>query len=158
MASSTIAGLKDYNVIGCAKHFPGHGDTATDSHYGLPIVNKSKAELLNNELKPYKIAINQGIEMIMTAHILYPQLDNTTVVSEKTGNEEKKPATMSKAIITDLLKGEMGFNGVVTTDAMNMKAIADTFGQVQAVKLAIEAGADLICMPTVLYSLDDVKN
>ena len=158
MASATIAGLKDYNVIGCAKHFPGHGDTATDSHYGLPIVNKSKAELLNNELKPYKIAINQGIEMIMTAHILYPQLDNTTVVSEKTGNEEKKPATMSKAIITDLLKGEMGFNGVVTTDAMNMKAIADTFGQVQAVKLAIEAGADLICMPTVLYSLDDVKN
>lgn len=158
MASATIAGLKDYNVIGCAKHFPGHGDTATDSHYGLPIVNKSKAELLNNELKPYKIAINQGIEMIMTAHILYPQLDNTTVVSERTGNEEKKPATMSKAIITDLLKGEMGFNGVVSTDAMNMKAIANTFGQVQAVKLAIEAGADLICMPTVLYSLDDVKN
>lgn len=157
MASATIAGLKDYNVIGCAKHFPGHGDTATDSHYGLPIVNKSKAELLNNELKPYKIAINQGIEMIMTAHILYPQLDDTTVVSEKTGNEEKKPATMSKAIITDLLKGEMGFNGVVTTDAMNMKAIADTFGESQAVKLAIEAGADLICMPTVLYNQEDVK-
>lgn len=157
MASATIAGLKDYNVIGCAKHFPGHGDTATDSHYGLPIVNKSKAELLNNELKPYKIAINQGIEMIMTAHILYPQLDNTTVVSEKTGNEEKKPATMSKTIITDLLKGEMGFNGVVTTDAMNMKAIADTFGESQAVKLAIEAGADLICMPTVLYNQEDVK-
>ena len=157
MASATIAGLKDYNVIGCAKHFPGHGDTATDSHYGLPIVNKSKAELLNNELKPYKIAINQGIEMIMTAHILYPQLDDTTVVSEKTGNEEKKPATMSKAIITDLLKGEMGFNGVVSTDAMNMKAIADTFGESQAVKLAIEAGADLICMPTVLYNQEDVK-
>ena len=157
MASSTIAGLKDYNVIGCAKHFPGHGDTATDSHYGLPIVNKSKAELLNNELKPYKIAINQGIEMIMTAHILYPQLDNTTVISETTGNEEKKPATMSKAIITDLLKGEMGFNGVVSTDAMNMKAIANTFGESQAVKLAIEAGADLICMPTVLYNQEDVK-
>lgn len=157
MASATISGLKDYNVIGCAKHFPGHGDTATDSHYGLPIVNKSKAELLNNELKPYKIAINQGIEMIMTAHILYPQLDNTTVISETTGNEEKKPATMSKAIITDLLKGEMGFNGVVSTDAMNMKAIANTFGESQAVKLAIEAGADLICMPTVLYNQEDVK-
>ena len=95
--------------------------------------------------------------MIMTAHILYPQLDDTTVVSEKTGNEEKKPATKSKAIITDLLKGEMGFNGVVTTDAMNMKAIADTFGESQAVKLAIEAGADLICMPTVLYNQEDVK-
>ena len=129
------------------KHFPKNS----------PSSYINNLELLNNELKPYKIAINQGIEMIMTAHILYPQLDNTTVVSERTGNEEKKPATMSKAIITDLLKGEMGFNGVVSTDAMNMKAIADTFGQVQAVKLAIEAGADLICMPTVLYSLDDVK-
>ena len=157
MASAEIEGLAEYNVIGCAKHFPGHGDTATDSHYGLPMVNKSKEELLNNELKPYKIAINQGIEMIMTAHILYPQLDNTTVVSETTGNEEKKPATMSKAIISDLLKGEMGFNGVVSTDAMNMKAIANTFGESQAVKLAIEAGADLICMPTVLYNQEDVK-
>ncbi|WP_440253977.1 glycoside hydrolase family 3 N-terminal domain-containing protein, partial [Catenibacterium faecis] len=88
---------------------------------------------------------------------LYPQLDNTTVVSETTGNEEKKPATMSKAIISDLLKGEMGFNGVVSTDAMNMKAIANTFGESQAVKLAIEAGADLICMPTVLYNQEDVK-
>ena len=83
MASAEIEGLAEYNVIGCAKHFPGHGDVATDSHYGLPIVNKSKEELLNNELKPYQVAINQGIEMIMSAHILYPQLDNTTVYSEK---------------------------------------------------------------------------
>lgn len=148
MASAEIEGLAEYNVIGCAKHFPGHGDTATDSHYGLPMVNKSKEELLNNELKPYQVAINQGIEMIMSAHILYPQLDDTTVHSDKTGKEEKLPSTLSHKILTDLLKGEMGFNGVVVTDAMNMAGIAATYDEVQAVKLAINAGVDLICMPT----------
>lgn len=158
MASATIKGLSKYNVIGCAKHFPGHGDTATDSHYGLPKVDKTKEELMNNELKPYKVAIDQGIEMIMSAHILYPQLDNQKVLSNKTGKEENVPATLSKTILTDLLKGEMGFNGVICTDAMNMKGISDTFDQVQAVKLAIHAGVDIICMPCVLYNLEDVKN
>ncbi len=158
MASATIKGLSKYNVIGCAKHFPGHGDTATDSHYGLPKVDKTKQELMNNELKPYKVAIDQGIEMIMSAHILYPQLDNHKVMSDKTGKEENVPATLSKPILTDLLKGEMGFDGVICTDAMNMKGISDTFDQVQAVKLAINAGVDIICMPTVLYNLEDVKN
>lgn len=158
MASKTIQGLAEYNVIGCAKHFPGHGDTATDSHYGLPSVDKSKEVLLQNELKPYEVAIDQGIEMIMTAHILYPQLDNSTVLSDKTGNQEKLPATMSKAIITDLLKGEMGFEGIVCTDAMNMQGVSDTYDQVQAVKLAINAGVDMICMPCVLYDLDDLQD
>lgn len=157
MASKTIQGLAEYNVIGCAKHFPGHGDTATDSHYGLPSVDKSKDVLLQNELKPYEVAIDQGIEMIMTAHILYPQLDNSTVLSNKTGQQEKLPATMSKAIITDLLKGEMGFSGIVCTDAMNMQGVSDTYDQVQAVKLAINAGVDMICMPCVLYDLDDLQ-
>ncbi len=157
MASKTIQGLAEYNVIGCAKHFPGHGDTATDSHYGLPSVDKSKDVLLQNELKPYEVAIDQGIEMIMTAHILYPQLDNSTVLSDKTGQQEKLPATMSKAIITDLLKGEMGFSGIVCTDAMNMQGVSDTYDQVQAVKLAINAGVDMICMPCVLYDLDDLQ-
>ncbi|WP_270438857.1 glycoside hydrolase family 3 N-terminal domain-containing protein [Faecalibacillus intestinalis] len=157
MASAEIEGLAEYNVIGCAKHFPGHGDTATDSHYGLPMVNKSKEELLNNELKPYQVAINQGIEMIMSAHILYPQLDDTTVHSDKTGKEEKLPSTLSHKILTDLLKGEMGFNGVVVTDAMNMAGIAATYDEVQAVKLAINAGVDLICMPTNITCLEDMS-
>lgn len=157
MASAEIEGLAEYNVIGCAKHFPGHGDTATDSHYGLPMVNKSKEELLNNELKPYQVAINQGIEMIMSAHILYPQLDDTTVHSDKTGKEEKLPSTLSYKILTDLLKGEMGFNGVVVTDAMNMAGIAATYDEVQAVKLAINAGVDLICMPTNITCLEDMS-
>ena len=158
MASAEIEGLAEYNVIGCAKHFPGHGDVATDSHYGLPIVNKSKEELLNNELKPYQVAINQGIEMIMSAHILYPQLDNTTVYSEKTKQQEKLPSTLSHKIITDLLKNELGFNGVVVTDAMNMAGIAKTYDQVQATKLAINAGVDLMCMPCELQSKDDLAN
>lgn len=157
MASAEIEGLAEYNVIGCAKHFPGHGDVATDSHYGLPIVNKSKEELLNNELKPYQVAINQGIEMIMSAHILYPQLDNTTVYSEKTKQQEKLPSTLSHKIITDLLKNELGFNGVVVTDAMNMAGIAKTYDQVQATKLAINAGVDLICMPTNITCLEDMS-
>lgn len=99
-------------LLGAAKHFPGHGDTATDSHYGLPMVDKSKEELLNNELKPYQVAINQGIEMIMSAHILYPQLDDTTVYSEQTKKQEKLPSTLSHKILTNLLKEEMGFKGV----------------------------------------------
>ena len=157
MASAEIEGLAEYNVIGCAKHFPGHGDTATDSHYGLPMVNKSKEELLNNELKPYQVAINQGIEMIMSAHILYPQLDSTTVYSEKTKQQEKLPSTLSHKILTNLLKEEMGFKGVVVTDAMNMAGIAATYDEVQAVKLAINAGVDLICMPTNITCLEDMS-
>ena len=157
MASAEIEGLAEYNVIGCAKHFPGHGDTATDSHYGLPMVDKSKEELLNNELKPYQVAINQGIEMIMSAHILYPQLDDTTVYSEQTKKQEKLPSTLSHKILTNLLKEEMGFKGVVVTDAMNMAGIAATYDEVQAVKLAINAGVDLICMPTNITCLEDMS-
>ena len=75
MASAAIEGMKEYGVIGCAKHFPGHGDTATDSHYGLPIVDKSLSALQSCELKPFEISIEHGVDMIMTAHILYPQLE-----------------------------------------------------------------------------------
>ena len=158
MASATIEGMAKYNVIGCAKHFPGHGDTATDSHYGLPSVDKSYEELVENELAPYYIAIEDGIEMIMTAHILYPQLESDTIVSNKTGNAESLPATMSDDIITGLLKEEMGFEGIVVTDAMNMAGIADKWDEVQSVIIAIQSGVDMICMPTTLYSLDDLKN
>ena len=121
------------------------------------MVDKSKEELLNNELKPYQVAINQGIEMIMSAHILYPQLDDTTVYSEQTKKQEKLPSTLSHKILTNLLKEEMGFKGVVVTDAMNMAGIAATYDEVQAVKLAINAGVDLICMPTNITCLEDMS-
>ena len=150
--SKYISGLDDYNIIGCAKHFPGHGDVATDSHTGLPKVDKSKDELLNNELKPYKIAISQGIDMIMTAHILYPQLDDTTLRSDKPDgngnlNDETRPATLSYKILTELLRGELGFDGVVITDAINMAGVNDFFSEELTTLEALKAGADIICMP-----------
>ena len=152
MAAANIEGLKEYGVIGCAKHFPGHGDTATDSHYGLPVVNKDLETLQNCELKPYEIAIEKGVDMIMTAHILYPQLEKDTVRSNKTGRNESLPATLSNDIITGLLKTGMGFEGIVTTDAMNMAGIANYWDMTQAAILAIQAGVDMICMPTSLSS------
>ena len=158
LASAIIEGMAAYNVIGTAKHFPGHGDTATDSHYGLPSVDKSLSELMQNELKPYRIAISQGIEMIMTAHILYPQLESDTILSNKTGELERLPATMSDDILTGLLKEEMGFGGIIITDAMNMAGVTDKWDPVQAAVLSIAAGADMLCMPTRMYCKADLEN
>ena len=158
LAAAVIAGMAAYNVIGTAKHFPGHGDTATDSHYGLPIVDKTLEVLTENELKPYQVAIDQGIEMIMTAHILYPQLEGDKILSSKTGEYESLPATMSDDILTGLLKEQMGFGGIVVTDAMNMAGIADKWDPVQACVIAIQAGADLICMPCRLSCQADLAN
>lgn len=156
MAAAMIAGMGQFDVVGCAKHFPGHGDTETDSHYGLPTVDKSLQQLETCELVPFRIAIGQGIDMIMTAHILYPQLEQEKVLSRKTGQSESLPATMSPRIITELLKEEMGFEGIVVTDAMNMAGIAEYWDPVQAVILAIQAGADMICMPCSVHSLADI--
>ena len=158
LASASIAGMAEYNVIGTAKHFPGHGDTATDSHYGLPMVDKSLEVLMETELMPYTVAIEQGIEMIMTAHILYPQLESDKIVSNKTGEAESLPATMSDDILTGLLKGDMGFEGIVVTDAMNMAGISGKWDQVQSCVIAIQAGVDLICMPCTLSSTDSLAN
>ncbi|MBR6646163.1 MAG: beta-hexosaminidase, partial [Clostridia bacterium] len=158
LASEVIAGMSEHNVIGCVKHFPGHGDTATDSHYGLPIVNKSLDSLNNCELLPYKIAINSGINMIMTAHILYPELEKDKIFSEKTKQNESLPATMSDDIITKLLKNEMCFDGIVVTDAMNMSAISSKWSQSQAAINAINAGVDMLCIPCYMHSNDDLKN
>lgn len=158
LAAEMITGMARYNVIGCAKHFPGHGDTATDSHYGLPVVDKSLEQLLECELKPFSVAIDRGVEMIMTAHILYPQLETDRIFSRKTGKAEALPATMSDDILTGLLKQKLGFRGVVITDAMNMAGVADRWDSVQAAVLAIQAGADMLCMPCELDSLDAVKN
>ena len=157
LASATIAGMAEYNVIGCAKHFPGHGDTATDSHYGLPIVDKPLDILMENELKPYVFAIGQGVDMIMTAHILYPQLEGDRILSGKTGREETLPATMSDDILTGLLKGKMDFGGIVVTDAMNMAGISNNWGRVESCVIAIQAGADMLCMPCTLNSTSSLE-
>ena len=157
-AAQTIKGLSEYNVISCVKHFPGHGDTATDSHYGLPIVKKTKKQLLANELKPYKTVIKQGVDMVMTAHILYPKVEKDKVKSNKTGKKESLPATMSDEFVKKILKKELGFKGIVCTDAMNMKGVADYWNESQAAINAIKAGVDMLCMPVTIRSKDDIKN
>lgn len=145
--SAFIKGVTGSKTIACAKHFPGHGDTGEDSHYGLPVIDKSLDELRALELEPFQAAIDGGVDMIMTAHILFPRIDSNTIPSEKTGKNESRPATMSKVILTDLLRDDMGFNGVVVTDAMNMNGVANNFSPEQSALEAIKAGADIICMP-----------
>lgn len=153
MASNVIDGLNDYGVIGCAKHFPGHGDVASDSHYDFSVVDKPVEEIKATELAPYRVAISKGINMIMTAHLAFPTLDTSKVKSEKVMDENgtpveiTPPATLSKAILTDLLKGEMGFDGVIVTDGMGMAGITKHFSQNSAAIKALAAGADLLCMP-----------
>jgi len=139
--------LQSTGAISTLKHFPGHGDTATDSHTGLPRIDRSYEELQARELVPFRAAIEAGADAIMTAHIQYPQIETETYVSRLTGEEITLPATLSKTIITDILRTDLGFDGVVITDAMNMDAIAKHFDPYDAARLAIEAGVDIILMP-----------
>lgn len=157
LGKNIAKGIQDQGVAATAKHFPGHGDTSTDSHYGLQMVNKSIEELRETELKPFKIAIENGIDMIMTAHIQFPQIEKDTFISKKDGSQIVIPATLSDDIITGILREEMGYDGVVITDAMNMKAISDHFGELESTKMAINAGIDIILMPTILRNNEDVK-
>ncbi|MBQ1302470.1 MAG: S-layer homology domain-containing protein [Firmicutes bacterium] len=147
-AVSFMKGLQSEGVISNLKHFPGHGDTGTDSHTGLPSVNKSYEQLKQTELVPFQACIDEGAEAIMTAHIQYPQIETDTYISKKTGEAIALPATLSDAVITDILRKDMGFDGVVITDAMEMAAINDHFGKLDAARLAINAGVDIILMPT----------
>ena len=147
MGAGYIGGLQDQDVIATLKHFPGHGDTGTDSHTGLPRIEKSYAQLKANELVPFAAGIAEGAEMIMTAHIQYPNIDKTTYVSKKDGSKVELPATLSKTIITDILRRDMGFDGVVITDAMNMDAVTAHFDPLDAAVLAINAGVDILLDP-----------
>ncbi|MBG9978257.1 glycoside hydrolase family 3 protein [Ruoffia tabacinasalis] len=154
---SYIEGIREHNVAVAAKHFPGHGDTDVDSHYGLPLVDKSLEELEANELIPFKAAMDQNVDMIMTAHIQFPQLESETKVSEEDGSDILLPATLSPAILTDLVRDKMGYEGIVITDALNMQAIADNFGEVDTAILSKQAGADILLMPVILRSNDDLE-
>ncbi|MBS4750936.1 beta-hexosaminidase [Carnobacteriaceae bacterium zg-ZUI78] len=151
-----MQGIQEYNVAVAAKHFPGHGDTATDSHTGLPLVDKSYAELEALELLPFKAAIDNGVDMLMTAHIQYPQIEKDTVVSKKSGEKIYIPATLSDDVITGIVRNKFGYNGVVITDAMGMDAIAKNFGESEAAIMAIKAGVDIVLMPTFLRSKADL--
>ena len=147
-----LKGLSETGAIGALKHFPGHGDTSADSHTGLPRVDKDLDELRQYELVPFKACIDAGAEMIMTAHIQFPAIEKRTYTSISTGEEITLPATLSPAIVTDLLRGELGFDGVVVTDALEMDAIREHFGLLDTVRLAIEAGVDILLLPIDLTS------
>ena len=151
-AVAMIEGINASNVITSAKHFPGHGDTATDSHSGLPIVDKSYEEIKKMELVPFQAAMDAGTDMFMVAHIAYPQIDPTVV------NDSYIPATVSKVFLTDIVRGDMGYDGVLITDAMNMKGLADMFTQSEACIRSIQAGMDILLMPCVLDRASSVDN
>jgi beta-N-acetylhexosaminidase len=125
-------GLKESGVIACGKHFPGHGDTEKDSHLELPVVRKTRAELHRCELAPFIHACRNEIDSLMTAHVLYPALD------------PDRPATLSPAIVGDLLRREMAYDGVVFSDDLEMRAITDGYSAEEASALAVEAGVDVV--------------
>ena len=143
----SMEALLDAGVVACPKHFPGHGDTAVDSHTGLPRIDKSYDELREMELLPFLAGMDQGAEMIMTAHIQYPQIEKETYTSIKDGEEVNLPATLSKTIITDILRKDMGYDGIVITDAMDMDAITLHFNPLDAAEMAIRAGVDMLLVP-----------
>ncbi|KUP37952.1 hypothetical protein AU385_02555 [Bacillus halotolerans] len=151
----SMKGLQRQNIASALKHFPGHGDTDVDSHYGLPLVSHNQERLREVELYPFQKAIDAGADMVMTAHVQFPAFDDTTYKSKFDGSDIMVPATLSKKVMTGLLREEMGFGGVIVTDALNMKAIADHFGQEEAVVMAIKAGVDIALMPASVTSLKD---
>ena len=142
-----LKGLHEAGSLSTLKHFPGHGDTDTDSHTGLPCINKTYEELKQLELIPFQAGIDAGADMVMTAHIVYPKVETGTYISKETGEEIGLPATLSRTILTDILRGDMGVKGLIVSDAMNMDAIAKHFDPLDTAKLSIEAGVNLILRP-----------
>ena len=136
---SAIMGLKKGAILSTAKHFPGHGDTAQDTHRLLPTVDKNLDDLLQQDLVPFQSAIDAGVDIIMTSHILYPQID------------PKNPATLSKIILQDILRTKMGFKGIIVTDSMNMWAMRKNYDPMEAAVRAINAGASLVMLSEEVY-------
>ena len=136
LTQAFLRGASGYPVLTAAKHFPGHGDTATDSHLELPIILHDRARLEAVELAPFRAAIAAGVDAVMTAHLKLPLWD------------AENPATFSRAIVTGLLRQELGFDGLIVTDALVMGAIIHHYGANEAAVLAVEAGADILMMPS----------
>ena len=134
LGGAIVRALQDEGVAACGKHFPGHGDTATDSHLELPIVEHPVERLREVEFVPFKAAIDAGVATIMTAHVFAPALD------------EERPATLSRRVVTGLLRDELGFGGVILSDDLEMKAIASHHAVPDAAVLAIAAGCDGLLM------------
>jgi beta-N-acetylhexosaminidase len=140
MATAYIRGIQSVGIFATAKHFPGHGDTAVDSHIGLPIINHPRERLDKVELVPFKAAIDAGVDAVMSSHIVLPALDPAPGI----------PATFSRPIMTGLLRDEMKFGGLIFTDSMSMFAVSRNFPADKAAAMAVKAGVDC-----VLHSPDD---
>jgi beta-N-acetylhexosaminidase len=135
LGSAIVRTLQGEGIAACGKHFPGHGDTSADSHFELPLVEHAPDRLRAVEFAPFRAAIEAGVATIMTAHVLVPSLD------------EKRPATLSERVVTDILRRELQYGGVILSDDLEMKAIAKAYAVPSAAVMAIEAGCDgmLIC-------------
>lgn len=130
-------GLQDGGILPTAKHFPGHGDTRNDSHYTLPVINHSRQHLDSIELQPFRNAINAGVQGIMIAHLHIPSLDNSP----------KTPTTLSEKTVTQLLKNEMGFKGLIVTDGLDMKGVTSVQPSGMIELMALQAGNDILLLP-----------
>ena len=136
MGVAFIHGLQDHGMIATGKHFPGHGDTGVNSHLALPVVTVSRSRLDTVELVPFRAAVKSGVGAIMSFHGAMPALDSSGV-----------PGTLSPKVVTGLLRGEMGFRGIIISDAMDMRGVLDQFGADEAAKRAIAAGIDVLIQP-----------
>ncbi|WP_035057499.1 glycoside hydrolase family 3 protein [Andreprevotia chitinilytica] len=137
--AAAVHGAHDGGIVACAKHFPGHGDTASDTHRDIPTVDKPLATLLEQDLAPFQAAIRAQVELIMTSHIRYPHID------------PQYPATLSAPILQGLLREQLGFKGIVISDSMNMGAIRRNYSPVDAALLAFKAGIDMIMLSEEHY-------
>ncbi|TWW02460.1 glycoside hydrolase family 3 N-terminal domain-containing protein [Chitinophaga pinensis] len=148
MGVQVIKGMQDQNVMAVAKHFPGHGDTDVDSHLDMPVIRKSRAQLDSLELYPFRKAIEAGVQSIMMAHLYIPALDSTP----------NTPTSISHKAITDYLKGELGYKGIVITDALEMKGIAKFYTGGEEAARSLLAGNDMMMLPsTAAGSVEAIK-
>ena len=146
MGIATMEGIEDSDIIPVVKHFPGHGDTEVDSHYGLPIVYKTLEELRNFEFIPFVKAIESGCDVIMVSHIILNEVDSSN------------PASLSKIVISDLLRKDMGFDKVVIIDDMSMGAITSIMSIEEACIKSIEAGCDILLLGNAYEEIEQVIN
>lgn len=136
MVSAVVRGLQDNGVIATLKHFPGHGSTTTNSHYATSITKRTLEQMRQCEFIPFIAGIEAGAEIVMISHLTAVNVDDSA------------PASLNRTIITDILRGELGYDGLVTTDALRMNAISDNYTSAEACLMAVEAGVDMLLMPS----------
>ena len=147
MVAAYLKALQKQGVYGCIKHFPGHGDTSADTHYGYAVSRKNLEQLRQCELVPFRAGIDAGARMVMTAHISLPAVTGSDI-----------PSTLSPEVLTGILREEMGFDGVIVTDAMEMGAITRQYSTPEACILAVKAGADvLLCVKDYRAAVDAIE-